>query len=63
MTEQRKALPMRYWLPKMHKASIGARFIVAATILEVLSEVKNSVFKTKTRSRIATPMGIGSAPY
>ena len=47
ITEQDKTLPIMYWLPKMHKTSIDARFIVASKscITKPLSEMISKVFK------------------
>ena len=32
ITEKEKTLPIMYWIPKMHKNPIGARFIIASKI-------------------------------
>ena len=47
ITEQDKTLPIKYWLPKIHKAPIGARFIVALKNCSTkpLSDVISKVFK------------------
>ena len=47
ITEQDKTIPIMYWLPKMHKAPIGARFIVASKNCsnKLLSDVIFTVFK------------------
>ena len=42
-----KLLPILYWLPKMHKAPIGARFIVASNYCstKLLSDITSKLFK------------------
>ena len=47
ITEQDKTLPIIYWLPKMSKAPIGAKFMVASKNCSTkpLSDVISKVFK------------------
>ena len=47
VTNNDKTLPIMYWLPKMHKTPVGARFIVASKNCSTkpLSNVVSKVFK------------------
>ena len=47
LTEKQKALPIMYWLPKMHKTPIGCRFIIASKQCSTkpLTKVISIVFK------------------
>ena len=47
ITQQDKTLPIMYWLPKMHKTPIGARFIVASKTCctKLLSDESYKVLK------------------
>ena len=47
VTEGQKDLPIMYWLPKMHKTPIGARYIVASKECSTkpLTKVISNVFK------------------
>ena len=46
-TDKEKSLPIMYWLPKMHKNPIGARFIVASNQCSTkpLTKVVSKIFK------------------
>ena len=46
ITEQDKTFPIMYWLPKMHKAPISARFLVVSKKCSTkpLSDVISKVF-------------------
>ena len=50
VTEKQKALPIMYWMPKMHKQPVGARFIVASKtcstkpVTEVISRIFKMIF-------------------
>ena len=46
ITELDKSLPIMYWLPKMHKTPVGARFIVASYYCSTnpLSDTKSKIF-------------------
>ena len=52
LTEKQKALPIMYWLPKMHKTPIGCRFIIASKqcstkpLTKVISIVFKMIFNT-----------------
>ena len=47
ITVPHKLLPIMYWLPKMHKTSIGARFNVASNCcsMKPLSDTTSKLFK------------------
>ena len=47
ISEKQKSLPSMYWIPKMHKNPVGARFIVASKTCSTkpLTEVISNVFK------------------
>ena len=51
VVEKQKCLPIMYWIPKMHKAPIGSRFIVASKdccnkpLTKVVSRVFKMIFK------------------
>ena len=47
ITEQEKALPVIYWIPKMHKSPVGKRFIIASKVCSTkqLSKDVSKVFK------------------
>ena len=47
ISEKQKSLPSMYWIPKMHKNPVGARFIVASKTCSTkpLTEVVSNVFK------------------
>ena len=50
LTEQEKILSIMYWLPKMHKTPVDARFIVASKnyntkpLSDVISKIFNMIF-------------------
>ena len=52
ITELDKSLPIMYWLPKMHKTPVGARFIVAShycstnPLCDTISKIFIMVFNT-----------------
>ena len=47
ITEKEKTLPIMYWIPKMHKNSTGARFIIAYRICSTkqISKSVSNAFK------------------
>jgi len=47
VSEQQNTLPSMYWIPKMHKSPVGARFIVASKTCSTkpLTEVISRIFK------------------
>ena len=47
ITEQERALPVIYWIPKMHKLPVGKRFIIASKVCSTkqLSKDVSKVFK------------------
>ena len=47
LTEKQEALPIMYWLPKMHKKPVGCRFIIASKDCSIkpLTKVIPNVFK------------------
>ena len=47
ISEKQKSLPSMYWIPKMHKNPVGARFIVASKTCstKLLTEIISNVFK------------------
>ena len=47
VTEKEKSLPIMYWIPKMHKSPVGARYIVASKTCSTkpITNVVSRVFK------------------
>ena len=47
ITDQKKCLPIMYWIPKMHKNPVGCRFIIASKRCSTkpLTEVVSKIFK------------------
>ena len=47
ITEKEKALPIIYWIPKVHKNAAGAHFITASKIRskKQISKTVSNVFK------------------
>ena len=47
MADKEKILPLMYWIPKMHKNPVGARFIIASKICSTkqVSKAVSNVFK------------------
>ena len=59
ITELDKPLPIMYWLPKMHKTSIGARFIIASKNCST----KPRLLKKGLKGMNLSSPGINSAVY
>ena len=47
LTDKEKTLPIMYWIPKLHKNPVGARFIIASKLCSTkqLSKSVSKVFK------------------
>ena len=43
VSTKEKALPLMYWIPKMHKNPIGARFIVASKSCSTKTPVRSDL--------------------